>query len=104
MRTERFRWRFLCLAPLTVLLASGAWLGLDRESGIGAMLGLDSEVRAAESRVSDLVRERDLLLRRVRALRSDPKEIEREARETLGMARPGELIVRWVEPDPAPLN
>ncbi|NRA03551.1 MAG: septum formation initiator family protein [Myxococcales bacterium] len=104
MKLPRPRSRPILLAPLAVLLATVLWLGADRETGLGAMLDLRGEVRQAQARVGDLVRERTALLQRVRALRSDPLTLEREARVKLGMARPGEVIVRWIEPEQAPAN
>ena len=33
------------------------------------------------------------------ALRNDPETVERYAREKLGLARPGETVIRFEEPD-----
>ena len=92
------------LLPPAILLVTALWLSADREAGLGAMLGLRDEIRLAELRVGDLARERTSLLQRVRALRSDPLTLEREARLQLGMARPGEVIVRWIESGQVPSN
>ncbi len=94
----------ILLTPLAILLVTALWLGADRETGLGSVLALRGEIRQAELRVHDLVRERTLLLQRVRALRSDPLTLETEARVELGMARPGEVIVRWIEPEQPPSN
>jgi cell division protein FtsB len=39
---------------------------------------------------------------RIEALRSDPRAIEREAREQLGLARPDENVVTFQTPDAKP--
>lgn len=104
MKAPESRIGRLLLVPLVILIVTAVWLGLDREAGIGAMGALRSELRQAESRVDALVGERASLLRRVRALRSEPLALEREARLELGMARPGEVIVRWIEPETVPPN
>ena len=35
----------------------------------------------------------------IEALRNDPETVERYAREKLGLARPGETVIRFVRPD-----
>lgn len=50
---------------------------------------------------TELERERALnreLMQSIEALRNDPKTVERLAREKLGLARPGETVVRFEEP------
>ena len=47
-----------------------------------------------------LQRENERIAQRIRELKSDPKAIEREAREQLKYARPGEMV--YVTPDPPP--
>jgi cell division protein FtsB len=36
----------------------------------------------------------------IEALRNDPKTVERFAREKLGLAKPGETVIRFEEPEP----
>ena len=36
----------------------------------------------------------------IEALRNDPETVERYAREKLGLARPGETVIRFERPDP----
>jgi cell division protein FtsB len=50
------------------------------------------EHRALEQRISELRRENQQLENQVKALKSDPKAIERVARERMHLARPGEII------------
>jgi cell division protein FtsB len=35
----------------------------------------------------------------IEALRNDPETVERYAREKLGLARPGETVIRFEQPD-----
>ena len=36
----------------------------------------------------------------IEALRNDPETVERYAREKLGLAKPGETVIRFEDPDP----
>ena len=36
----------------------------------------------------------------IEALRNDPETVERYAREKLGLAKPGETVIRFEEPEP----
>lgn len=51
-----------------------------------------SESRQVEQQVEDLRRQNGQISQRIRALKSDPRAIEREAREKLKYVRPGEVI------------
>ena len=53
------------------------------------------ELEAQVQREEDIARQ---LKASLDALRSDPKAIERLAREKLGYAKPGEVIIRFQEP------
>lgn len=39
---------------------------------------------------------------RIAALHTDSQTVEREAREVLGYAKPGETVIRFEEPEPRP--
>ena len=54
-------------------------------------LELDAQVQREEDTARQLKASLD-------ALSSDPKAVERLARETLGYAKPGEVIIRFQEP------
>lgn len=56
-------------------------------------LRLDAEIRLEEE---EMQRKRAM----IEALRSDPKAVERLAREKLGLARPGETVVLFEPPPP----
>jgi cell division protein FtsB len=51
-----------------------------------------AEHRALDKEIVDLKQENDRLAHQVNALQNDPKTIEKEAREQLRYARPGEVI------------
>jgi cell division protein FtsB len=88
------------LAPATALVTAGGLLVLDRDNGLAALLELAQRVASAESGLEAARAERAALVREVRALRSDPFEVEVVAREQLGMVREGEVVLRW-EPEVA---
>jgi len=52
-----------------------------------------------QAEIQKLQKENDLYAQRIRGLQADPKAIEKEAREQLHYARPGEVV--YVEPGPA---
>lgn len=56
------------------------------------------ELAARMQKIKDLEAERDRLAAEIRLLESDPRAVEKEAREKLGLAAPGEKVVV----DPAP--
>ena len=88
------------LAALGLVAAAALVLAFDSESGLGPRLETHRGVARARARVAELETERDTLLERIRGLRSDPFAIEAAARESLGMARPGEVVVRLSPPPP----
>ena len=57
------------------------------------------EYRRLQTEIQDLDHENQAMADQVKALKSDPKAIEREARETLHYVRPGEVI--YTTPAPA---
>jgi cell division protein FtsB len=56
---------------------------------------LNEAVRVEEEKAAQLKSAID-------SVRTDPKAVERLARERLGYAKPGETVVRFQEPPPAP--
>jgi cell division protein FtsB len=63
------------------------------EHGIRAMLQARRDARALQTQVAALRAENALLKQRADALRRDPAAIEAVARETLGLMKPGEILV-----------
>jgi cell division protein FtsB len=89
------------VGPLAALLGAAGALFYDADNGLRAIFHLEGELGAADVRLDRLREERAELLLRAERLRSDPFEIETVARESLGMARPGEIVVRLPR-SPAP--
>ena len=66
------------------------------------MWGVKGEIQHVEQRLGVLWSERTELVKRAERLRTDPFEIESVARESLGMVRPGEIVVRLRTGDSQP--
>lgn len=50
--------------------------------------------------ILELQAEREIMMKENRELREEPAAIERVAREELGMVKGGEVVYRFVEPEP----
>ncbi len=51
----------------------------------------------------EVTKEKKIAMRRkvnIEALRNDPETVERYAREKLGLAKPGETVIRFEDPEP----
>ena len=59
-----------------------------------------SELNLVQNDVDRLQKENDEYVARIKALKSNPAAIEKEAREQLHYTRPGEYV--YVAPDPPP--
>jgi cell division protein FtsB len=59
-----------------------------------------AEIEVLRKDVEALQQDNDTYTQQIKALKSDPKAIEKEAREQLHYARPGEVI--YVSPPPLP--
>ena len=68
--------------------------------GVLAMLRTQKEIQQIREQIGKIDAENKSLSNEVNALRTDPKAIERIAREDMGLARPGELIYKL--PDSGP--
>jgi cell division protein FtsB len=90
-------------------LATGAvvllalWLGMHIMLGANGMAVYRAKRAAYQSlqrEVEELQKQNQVYAQQVDELKSDPKRIEKEAREQFHYARPGEVI--YVAPDPPP--
>jgi cell division protein FtsB len=106
--TERLRptWNLLYrlrrrIATAAVLVLT-AWLFLHVTFGANGMV-VYKQKRAAikdlQQQVNALQKENERYTDQIKALKSDPQAIEKEAREQLHYARPGEVV--YVPPSPA---
>ncbi len=64
-------------------------------SGLLRVWRMKQDVQALEGEIAALRGQNQDLARTVDRLRSDPAEIEKIAREELGLARPGEKILKF---------
>ena len=85
---------WLWIGPLAALAGAAFALSYDSDNGLRAVFRIRDELGRAEARISRLSDERSELVVRADRLRADPFGIERVARESLGMVRPGEIVVR----------
>jgi cell division protein FtsB len=69
------------------------------QHGFLAMRRQQKEVEALQQQMQRLQQENLELEKQINALRTDPKAIERVAREQMRMARPGEIIYTMPEKD-----
>ena len=80
----------LAIAFGVCLLLFGLFGG---DHGLPAMLQAHRDARTLTARIAALRAENAELRRRIDALRGDPAAIEAEARASLGLVRPGEIVV-----------
>jgi cell division protein FtsB len=62
--------------------------------GFLAMRRTQSEIKKVQADLEQLSKENEALEQEVKDLKTDPKLIEKIARDDLGLARPGEVIIR----------
>lgn len=93
----RMRRRIATFAVIAAALVFG-YHAIFGENGISIYGQRRAEGRAVRKKIDQLHAENSKLDEQVKALRSDPDAIEREARERLHYARPGEVI--WTEGQP----
>ncbi len=106
---DRFRPTAQSLYQLRRRIATAAvgvltvWLFLHvmfSENGMVVYKHKRTQIEVLQKDVNTLQQENDGYAQQIKALKSDPKAIEKEAREQLHYARPGEVI--YVSPPPAP--
>lgn len=74
--------------------------------GFLAMRRTQREIKKVQANLDKLSKENEALAQEVKDLKTDPRLIEKIARDDLGLARPGEVIIRIpqgqeLEQDPA---
>lgn len=72
--------------------------------GFIAMRRTQKEIDDIRAQIGKINTENKSLADQVNALKTDPKAIERIAREEMGLARPGEMIFKLPDPKPTPQN
>lgn len=86
------RRRALALGAVAVVALSLAGFGV---SGFMRVSRLMQEMHTLERDLASLRAQSETLARTIECLRSDPVCIEKSAREDLGMAREGEIILKF---------
>ena len=76
----------VCLALLLV------WHAIEGKHGLSVWQQKRAEDRALQQEIKNLERENAEMRQQIQRLQSDPDAIEREAREKLHYAKPGEVI------------
>ncbi len=90
----RMRRRVATGAVIVAALAFG-YHAIFGENGVNVYGARRAEDRAVQKRIAELRKDNARLAQQVKALKTDPDAIEREARDRLHYARPGEVI--WTE-------
>jgi cell division protein FtsB len=67
--------------------------------GLIAMRRTQKEIQQIQEQIGKIADENKSLSSQITSLKSDPKAIERIAREEMGLARPGELIFKLPDSD-----
>lgn len=96
-RATLSRHAVLVLIFLCIVLAIHEIFG---EHGLLALRRQKKEYESLRQQVQQLQEENSRLEQQIKALRSDPKAIEKLAREQMRLARPGEFIFTLPEKDP----
>lgn len=90
-----------CVIVLTMMLAFHVVFGAN---GVFVYANKRTEYRNLDTEIKTLQLENERLSQSIKALRSDPKTIEKEAREQLRYTRPGEVIYALPAEKPAQTN
>jgi cell division protein FtsB len=85
--------RELAIAGVILAVAAGVALA-DEETGVRTWLELRADLVVAKTRAAELEARIGRREAEATALRSDPLALEHAIREDLGLARPGETVVR----------
>jgi len=91
----RRNWSWFVAAGLALLLLQDVF----GNHGVLAMRRSQQEAREVQRQINQITEENRQLEEKVKALKTDPKAIERIAREEMGLARPGEYIFK-IPPKP----
>ena len=94
------RKRALALGSIIALIALivGSFFG---DRGILRMVAQRERTESLRQEIEELRTENGKLAGEIEALKSDPRAVEKLAREELGLARPGETVFLIHEPDGA---
>jgi cell division protein FtsB len=71
----------------------------DTNSGVRTWLQVRRDLATAQQRVAELEKRIAMREGEAESLRKDPLALERAIREDLGLAKPGEIVVRGLGPE-----
>jgi cell division protein FtsB len=86
-------WRPAGTAIAVVLALLVTWHAIYGKHGLSVWQQKRAEDRSLQQEIKDLEQQNAQMRQRIQRLQSDPDAIEREAREKLHYAKPGEVIV-----------
>jgi cell division protein FtsB len=103
LRKRTLIWAQRLWRPAGTLVAVGlalwvTWHVIYGRHGISVWQQKRAEDRALQQEIKTLQQENEQMREQVKRLQSDPEEIEREAREKLHYAKPGEVVVSLPAP------
>jgi cell division protein FtsB len=98
-RSDNRTLRRLGIAALVVVCAVLVMNEIFGGHGLLALRRQRREYESLEQQIRDLERQNLELQKQIKALKSDPQAIEKQAREELHLARPGETIYMLPEKD-----
>jgi len=96
--------RKVATCSVIVLACLMAWHVVFGANGVLVYAQKRKEQRELQQQIESLKRQNDLLDQRIKALKNDPQTIEKEAREKLRYARPGEVIYTLPTVNPATVS
>ena len=85
---------------LAIVAGAVTIAAVDDQTGIRAWLETRRDLANARARVAELEARIELREGEAEALRSDPLALEHAIREDLGLAQPGEIVVRGLDGTP----
>jgi cell division protein FtsB len=86
-------WRRVGTIAALLLIAGVLLHAMYGENGVAQYQQKRNEMKALEKEVDRLQKENERYVEDIRALKQDPAAIEKEAREGLHYARPGEIVL-----------
>ena len=92
------------LAAAVSLVGALAYHVICGEHGYLAYQRERQQYEAFQKQTRQLQEENESLQKHIDALKSDPKAIEKVAREQLHMAKPGEIVITYSDPQPKESN
>jgi cell division protein FtsB len=97
LRKRVLAWAQRLWRPAGTVIAVGltlliAWHAINGRHGLSVWQQKRAEDRALQQEIKNLERENAQMRQQIERLKSDPDAIEREAREKLHYAKPGEVI------------